>query len=231
MSVAFSRKQGFEIYQRVDDDDFTTLLTQYKNNQIPVRKLVSGSPDRSVAIIASEKRKYILKEDRERDKRLEKKIANFVFGPFQSRLIKLMDRAVDEGCHVFQELYFVAEKNRFRATQDVYAIYEYIEGIPLTEVDNPEHYIPQIVECILELHRHGLASNDIHYGNFILTPAGDLRIIDISCKASVKVCQANDLLALRRKFGVKVKSGSRIYKIIRAKEALRRKIRAIKHKH
>lgn len=230
MSVAFSRKQGFEIYQRVNDDDFTTLLTQYKNNQIPVRKLASGNPDRSVAIIASEKRKYILKEDREREKRLEKKIANFIFGPFQSRLIRLMDRAVNDGCHVFQELYFVAEKNRFRTTQDVYALYEYIEGTPLTEVDNPERYIPQIVECVLALHRHGLASNDIHYGNFILTPAGDLRIIDISCKASVKVCQANDLLALRRKFGVKVKSSSRIYKIIRAKEALRRKVRALKHK-
>ncbi|WP_312927005.1 lipopolysaccharide core heptose(II) kinase RfaY, partial [Pseudescherichia sp.] len=101
MSVAFSRKQGFEIYQRINDDDFTALLTQYKNNQIPVHKLASGSAARSVAIIASEKRKYILKEDRERDKRLEKKIANFIFGPFQSRLIKLMDRAVNEGCHVF----------------------------------------------------------------------------------------------------------------------------------
>ncbi len=230
MSVAFSRKQGFEIYQRVNDDDFTTLLTQYKNNQIPVRKLASGNADRSVAIIASDKRKYILKEDREREKRLEKKIANFIFGPFQSRLIRLMDRAVNEGCHVFQELYFVAEKNRFRTTQDVYAFYEYIEGTPLTEVENPEQYIPQIIECILELHRHGLASNDIHYGNFILTPDGTLRIIDISCKASVKVCQANDLLALRRKFGVNIKSSSRVYKIIRTKEALRRKIRALKHK-
>jgi len=46
----------------------------------------------------------------------------------------------------------------------------------------------------------------------------------------VKVCQANDLLTLRRKFGVEIESSSGVYKIIRAKEALRRKIRTLKHK-
>ena len=126
------------------------------------------------------------------------------------------------------DLYYAAEKPRFRQCHDVYTIHEYIEGVPLSEIN--QQNADEVKQCVLRLHKAGLASNDIHPGNFIRTPTGELRIIDLSCKGNMKVCQANDILALQRKYNINVKGRGLIYKLILLKENIRSLSRKIRGK-
>jgi serine/threonine protein kinase len=58
-------------------------------------------------------------------------------------------------------------------TVDSFLIYEYLEGRPCTDAD-----AKPIAEAILELHNLGYMRRDIHLGNFLITPNGQLGMID-----------------------------------------------------
>lgn len=230
MSIKKTRRAGFSVYIKDDGTDYVALLNDYLAGKFDARRLNSGNVDRSVALVQAGGKKYIIKRDREIDPRLEKKIVSFIFGPFFSRLIYDIDNAIAQGCTVTADLYLVMEKTRFRMVTDVYTLHEYIEGTPLGTFRSITEYIPAIRSCVLALHAVGLASNDIHADNFILTPDGDVRIIDLSAKGSLKVCQANDLLALRRLFNIEVDAPGLVYHLIRLKERLRHFSRRLRHK-
>ncbi|WP_411570329.1 lipopolysaccharide core heptose(II) kinase RfaY [Pectobacterium cacticida] len=230
MTIKKINSEGFSIYIKDDGTDYLALLHAFLGGKLDYKLLNSGNADRSVALVRSQGKKYVIKRDREIDSRIEKKIMNFIFGPFFSRLIVDIDRAIARGCTVTADLYLVMEKTHFRMVTDVYTIHEYIDGIPLADLRPLEKYYPAIRSCVLSLHAAGLASNDIHAGNFILTPHGDIRIIDLSAKGSRKVCQANDLLALHRQFNIDVDSTGWVYHLIRLKEQFRFFSRKLRHR-
>lgn len=58
------------------------------------------------------------------------------------------------------DLYYAAEKVRLRQCHDVYIIHEYVEGTPLKEINHKN--ADEVKQCVLRLHKAGLASNDIH---------------------------------------------------------------------
>src|SRR5690606_12436598 len=111
---------------------------------------------------------------------------------------------------------------------DVSAIIGVIVGEPLRSIDATN--ADEVKTCVLQLHRAGLAFNDIHPGNFIRTPGGALRIIDLSCKANMKICQANDILALHRKYNINIASQGVTYNFIVLKEKFRQLSRKLRGK-
>lgn len=226
MAISKTHEKGYTVYCKETRKDLKSLMNKYIKKEISGKPLSSGNALRSVELVEYNSQKYIIKNDREVDPRFEKKLQNFTSGPFYSRLIRKLDRLPPEMRICTADLYYAAEKTRFRLCHDVYTIHEYIEGVPLKEINQKN--ADEVKQCVLQLHKAGLASNDVHPGNFIRTPTGKLRIIDLSCKGNMKVCQANDILALQRKYNINVKGRGLIYKLILLKEnirALSRKIR------
>jgi len=228
MPIVTSKENGFTIYEKDTGVRFGEVLKKYLAGELTSLSLGSGNEDRTVAVVEYEGKKYILKNDREKDKRLEKRLQNYLFGPFFSTLIYATDRAISRGYTGTADLYYVAEKMVGRECENVYTIHEYIDGTPLKAIDDSNR--EEIKNCILALHRAGLASNDIHAGNFIRTPAGELKIIDLSCRGSMRVCQANDILTLRKKYHLDVKGHGTIYRIIQLKEDFRKLSRKLRGK-
>lgn len=228
MTISKTHVKGYTVYCKEAESDLQVLMEKYINNEVSGKPLSSGNPMRSVEIVEYKSQKFIIKNDRERDPRLEKKLQDFISGPFYSRLIRILDRLSPEARACTADLYCVAEKTRFRQCYDVYTIHEYIDGEPLRSIDATN--ADEVKACVLQLHRAGLASNDIHPGNFIRTPGGALRIIDLSCKGNMKICQANDILALHRKYNINIASQGMTYNFIVLKEKFRQLSRKLRGK-
>ncbi|CDZ86443.1 lipopolysaccharide core biosynthesis protein [Citrobacter koseri] len=228
MTISKTHEKGYTVYYKEENKDLKSLMDKYMNNEISGKPLNSGNEFRSVELVEYRSRKFIIKNDREIDPRFEKKIQNFLSGPFYSQLIQKLDSLAPQVRACTADLYCVAEKTRFRQCYDVYTLHEYIEGEPLNDIN--ESNKEDIKACIQQLHRAGLASNDIHAGNFIRTPSGELRIIDLSCKGSLKICQANDILVLQNKYHMNIEGQGLVYKLIQLKEKFRRLSRKMRGK-
>ncbi|NIY49749.1 lipopolysaccharide core heptose(II) kinase RfaY [Cedecea colo] len=228
MTINKTQEKGYTVYYKEGRDDLKSLMDKYMNSEIGGKPLSSGNEFRSVELVEYQSRKFIIKNDREIDYRFEKKLQNLISGPFYSRLIKKLDSLTPEVRSCTADLYYVAEKTRFRQCYDVYTLHEYIEGEPLDSINKSNE--DDLKECIQRLHRAGLASNDIHSGNFIRTSSGELRVIDLSCKGSLKVCQANDILVLRNKYHINIEGHGLVYKLVQLKEKFRRLSRKLRGK-
>jgi hypothetical protein len=68
----------------------------------------------------------------------------------------------------------------------------------------PGQWLPAIGEALGVLHRYGLASNDALLSNFIITPENTVKIIDLTLNGPMPVCQANDILKMRRTYYTEV---------------------------
>ncbi|MDZ4032032.1 lipopolysaccharide core heptose(II) kinase RfaY [Kluyvera ascorbata] len=228
MNINKVEMNGFKIYFKEENINFPSLMKKLSSNEIKGNSLNSGNILRSVNFIEYENKKFIVKNDREIDQRFEKKALSFIFGPFYSHMIKRLARLTPEQRACTADLYYVAEKCHFRQCVEVSTIHEYIDGEPLTEIN--ESNAQDVKDCIIKLHNAGLASNDIHPGNFIRTPSGELKVIDLSCKGSMKICQANDIITLRNKYNIDIQGHGFVYKLILLKEKLRRLSRKIRGK-
>ena len=226
MSIKITQTDGYHLYQKSNARCLLPLLQDPIPAQGVLQVFGTGHAHRSVCLVQWHAKPYIVKYDQERERRPEKIVMNALCGSFYARLMRLTDKAKQQGCQVFQDVYAVKEKRRLRISTEAVAVYEYVEGIPLNQLPNRADYHAQIIACVLQLHAAGLASNDLHYGNFILTPSGDIRIIDLSCKGSIKVCQANDVLKLQRYLDPELDGHGWVYHLIRWKEAWRAKRRA-----
>lgn len=230
MSIKITQMNGYHLYQKPHSQHVLPLLLEPRNAAV-LQVFGTGHPQRHVRLVQWHTQPYILKCDQEPETRPEKILMHALFGSFYARLMRLTDKAKRQGCQVFQDVYAVKEKRHLRMSSAALAVYEYIEGIPLDQLPNRADYHAQIIDCVLQLHAAGLASNDLHYGNFILTPEGDIKIIDLSCKGSIKVCQANDVLKLQRYLAPELDGHGWVYHVIRGKEAWRAKWRAYRRKH
>jgi heptose II phosphotransferase len=140
-------------------------------------------------------------------------------------MIRLVNRAVNRGCHVVQDIYLVAEKKDGRYDRESYVLAQYVEGTPLSQMSGDGPSWPQAMgETLANLHDGGLASNDVLPGNFILTDQG-LVVIDISIDRSVLRCQVNDIIRMRQCFDIKMPIRSPLRKIAYVLLSLRDAVR------
>ncbi|MGL4860740.1 MAG: lipopolysaccharide core heptose(II) kinase RfaY [Enterobacteriaceae bacterium] len=226
-----SCSDGFLVYQKNDGTNYLTILEDFKAGKIAWQALNSGNPQRDVFLIEVDGKKYILKWDRELDPRLEKRLWQFISGPYYSGLIQRVAAAKQEGCNIIGDIYLVAERSRWRQSIEAYVLAEYLPGEPLGSLppEQIQHYKPTIANTVQTLHRYQLASNDLHAGNFIITPQG-LKLIDLSDRGALAICQANDLLALRRLYQIELPPSGWVYHLIAGKEKLKRFSRRLRGK-
>lgn len=228
MPISKRKVNGYSIYINESNMDISALMHKYFNNEIQGARLNSGHELRTVELIEFNSKKFILKNDKEIDVRLEKRIQSIIFGSFYSRLMKKLYSLRKDQRACTPQLYYVAEKVKFRQCVDVYALYEYIEGTPLKAIDRENSY--RVKQCITDLHQVGLASNDIHPDNFIQTRNDEIKVIDLSFKGSLKVCQANDIYTLRNKYGINFSGKGVVFHLISTKEKLKKLSRRLRGK-
>ncbi|HGN1707713.1 TPA: lipopolysaccharide core heptose(II) kinase RfaY [Providencia rettgeri] len=223
------QRDGFMTYQKEGTLDFWQIIDDYIQGKIVSKNLSSGNIDRSVARITIDGRNFIIKCEKERDKRFEKRVMRMISGPYYSQLLSRLVRAQNKGCTVTNDIYFVAEKMQCRESVETWIIAEYVEGTVLSELDNLTPYYAQIKSVISQLHQYGLSSNDVHAGNFVLTDDG-LKVIDLSDYGNFSICKANDLIALKRFYGIEPDSKSLAYRFIRFRDNFRHWSRKVRGK-
>ncbi|WP_272516348.1 MULTISPECIES: lipopolysaccharide core heptose(II) kinase RfaY [unclassified Providencia] len=230
MQKIIKKQRGdFITYQKAGEIDFWQVMTDYIDGRIVGKDLGSGNAERSVECIQLNGQNYIIKCEKERDKRIEKRVMRMLSGPFYSRLLMRLVSAQNQGCTVTNDIYFVAEKMQCRESVETWIIAEYVEGTVLSELDDLTPYYAEMKSVIDQLHRYGLSSNDIHAGNFVLTENG-LKVIDLSDYGNLTICKANDLIALKRFYGIEPDKKNGAYRFIRFRDNFRHWSRKLRGK-
>ncbi|MEX9870617.1 lipopolysaccharide core heptose(II) kinase RfaY [Providencia huaxiensis] len=223
------QRDGFITFQKEGEIDFWQVVNDYIDGKIAGKNLSSGNIDRSVARIQVNGQNFIIKCEKERDKRFEKRLMRIISGPFYSRLLKRLVTAQNKGCTVTNDIYFVAEKMVGRESVETWIIAEYVEGTVLSEIDDIKPYYAEMKAIINQLHWYGLSSNDIHAGNFVITNEG-LKVIDLSDYGNFAICKANDLIALQRFYNIEPDSKNFVYRFIRFRDNFRHWSRKVRGK-
>ena len=145
--------------------------------------------------------KFIFKIDGGVEHRLERRLIAKLTGDFYFNLIHKLAKIALDKCDIAYELYLVAFD---KVTKRHYMIFNFIEGRSL-KWEEMKTYGQQIKDCIEKLHSYNLVSNDVHGGNFILTPEGKIKAIDLTNSGFIWLTKANDAIELRERFGIKIK--------------------------
>lgn len=194
---------GFKVRWKNDGTDYPALWQAFRRGELPSTPLSEGRPFREAHLVETGGRQYLFKRDWYVEKRLEKRLWFRLMGATRySRIIQLTNRAVSRGCQVVQDIFLVAEKMVGRTCHEAWVIADFMPGqiLPPQEEDI---WLGEMVEAVLSIHRYGLACNDIQPYNFIRADAdGLIKGIDLDISSPLLICQVNDLLELRRLFGV-----------------------------
>lgn len=173
---------------------------------------------------------FIIKIDQEKPKYFENRLWRFLSGPFYSRQMKAVNKAIQKGCRVVPDIYLVAEKRGGLICGESIIIMEYIE--PVTVLSAEEHK-KQLIPAITELHRYGLVLGDCHQGNFIFGKSG-YKIIDLSWTGFTFTGKAQDIVSIKRQYGVDVPSKNPLVKAatlyIKIKKGTRARLRELRGK-
>jgi heptose II phosphotransferase len=183
--------------------------------------------ERYTYLINHDKNKFIFKIDGGVEHRLERRLIAKLTGDFYFNLIHKLAKISLDKCDIAYELYLVAFDE---VTKRHYMIFNFIDGRSL-KWEEMKTYGEQIKDCIEKLHSYNLVSNDVHGGNFILTPEGKIKAIDLTNSGFIWLTKANDAIELRERFGIKIKvpvMAMAIKKFTHGFKRLSRKIRGKK---
>ncbi|MDR2368702.1 MAG: hypothetical protein LBF58_11465 [Deltaproteobacteria bacterium] len=203
-----------------DGTDYRGLLRDFQSGRLTGQRMATGSLYRTVHRVKAFGREFVIKTHSDidfRERRLEKRLFIRFFGTQYSRLINKTSQALNKGCPVVQDIYLVSEKMEGRYCQEAYVIAEfvpghsfirenYVEGAPLV-FRTPGPWLANVAESLSILHDYGLASNDAVLSNFIVTPEGQVKVIDLTLNGPMFISQANDVLKMRRSYGTEVPIG------------------------
>ncbi|OCG29575.1 hypothetical protein A9G45_03740 [Gilliamella sp. HK2] len=161
----------------------------------------SDKIERYTYLINHKQDKFIFKIDGGVEHRLERRLIAKITGDFYFNLIRKLARISLDKCDIAYELYLVAFDQK---TNRHYMIFNFIEGRSL-KWDEMKEYGDQVKECIETLHSYNLVSNDVHGGNFILTPEGKIKAIDLTNSGFIWLTKANDAIELKERFNIIIK--------------------------
>lgn len=234
---------GYRVQWKDDGTDYPKLWADFKAGRLQTTRFFTNSVHRRVYRVEADGRRFVMKIDLETDARFEKRLWDRIGGTPYSRLIKFTNRAVNQGCSIVQDIFLVAEKMDGSSCREACLIAEYVEGrsfvaeeyVEGKTVDQLERdfrpWLPAMGRALADLHDWGLASNDVQPGNFILTENG-LKIIDLSLDSPIWICQANDMLKMRRWYHVDapVRGARRkaVYGLMRARYIFQRFLRRLR---
>lgn len=187
----------------------------------------SDRTERYTYLINHNQSKFIFKIDGGVENRLERRLIAKITGDFYFNLIHKLAKISQDKCDIAYELYLVAFDKK---TKRHYMIFNFIEGRSLTR-DEMKLHGEQVKNCIEKLHHYNLVSNDVHGGNFILTPDGKIKAIDLTNSGFIWLTKANDAIELQERFNIKIKvpaMAMAIKKFTHGFKRLSRKIRGKK---
>lgn len=189
-------------YVQNDEINYLTLFDQFLAEEGHHELLdPSDRIERYTYLINDNQNKFIFKIDGGVEHRLERRIIAKITGDFYFNLIyKLAKMSLDQ-CDIAYELYLVAFD---KITKRHYMIFNFIEGRSL-KWEEMKEYEEQVKYCIEKLHSYNLVSNDVHGGNFILTPERKVKAIDLTNSGFIWLTKANDAIELRERFNIKIK--------------------------
>lgn len=229
--LSIREAEGWRLQWKADGTDYPALLADFRRGLLGGDRLSTGSPDREVYRVSppperlgpGTARRLVIKRDLEYDQRLEKRLWDRLGGTQYARLIRFTNRAVNQDCRLIQDVYLVAERMEGGRCREAWLIAEYVEGEAFIQqyVDGRAsrsiaygHLVPDMARALAELHGWGLAANDFHPGNFVLTESGELRIIDLAMDGPMLICQANDALAMMHFYQTRPPLASRRLKLV-----------------
>lgn len=200
--IVESRVDDFNLYVKDDGFDYWGLIEQFRMGFLPVRELKNRHPDvRRVFVVEADGRKLLLKWEMAREKSIEKLAWQFFTAPFYSRLMRKVNKAVNAGCDVMQDMYLVAERVSGRICREAFAITDYIEGRHITTPEEERRHGQAIIDAMRTLHAHGLAVCDIHHSNMLVTDDG-VKFIDLTCRGTTLLSQAKDVARLKARLNL-----------------------------
>ncbi len=209
-------RDGFAMQWVEDGSDYPAILEEFWRGRIQGDRL-AAQPDRETFRVKVGERTLVIKRSMAPFGRPRRRLWELVSGTAFSRLFRETWAAIGRGCDFIPEIYLVAEKYAgHRLCVDSYLIAQYIEGEVLGPGRQPSaEWLEALGDTVGRLHAVGLASGAAHAGNLVRTDRG-WKMIDLSFKGPMIVCQGHDLLDMKRKFGVEIPAQSPALKIVAA---------------
>lgn len=196
---------GFRVQWKNDGVDYPAIWRAFRNDKLPVRPIAVNRRFRSTHLLTLGDRQYLMKKDWHVERRLEKRLLYFLMGGTTrySRIIQLINRAIGRGCRSAQDIFLVAERMEGPVCVEAWLIADFMPGHAL-DMGEAMANLDELVETVRDIHRHGLACNDIQPYNFIRTAEGEVKGIDMDISSPLWICQANDVWTMKRRFGADV---------------------------
>lgn len=235
-NVLVKFEDDWRIQYRNDGTDYHNLLKKFLAKEIDNVEILSISTNkRKVYKVEYNGRKFVIKHDAEKEYRWEKRLWHFFVGTQYLRLLRFTNKAVHDGCKVAQEVYLVAEKMISRNFfAEAWIIAEYIDGVTCSEAykcagtpKDKQNCLCNIAKTLTELHKYGIASNDVHLGNFIIDEFSNTRVIDLSVNGFISTCQAKDIVSTKELFNIDIPARNFLTKMAVALILVRKKLRNI----
>lgn len=200
-NIITSQHNGMKLaYVQNNEVNYPALFDRLLADEMKYQPLGNANPQKFTYLVDDHKTKYIFKIDGYIEYRPERQLIARITGDFYFNLIHKLARIALDKCDITYELYLVAFDPK---TKRHYMIFNFIEGQQLTP-DDMHHYGEQIKKCIETLHSYDLVSHDIHGGNFLLTPDGQIKVIDLSNSGFIWLTKANDAVQLWDRFHIKI---------------------------
>ncbi|MCC8180037.1 MAG: hypothetical protein LIP23_03885 [Planctomycetes bacterium] len=213
--IVRERLDGYQVLRRDDGRDYWSLVRQFQNNQLHAIKLPTNRriPERSAYLVEAWGKKFVFKREAAPIRKFETAMSALIHGPFYSRLMLDVDRALRQGCDFIQNIYLVAEKINGRVAQETFIILEYLEGKTLKAVPDEKVFYPEVGKTLDRLHAYRLALVDTNTGNIIYSD-GRLKIIDLSNKSWYRIGRAKDVARFKYVFGIVLDPGGMLDRLL-----------------
>lgn len=203
--IVEKREKDHTLTIKADGTDYERIWHDFRQGLFPDAVVLKDCPTRQVYVVESAGRKYVLKRDTHVSRHFEVKLWRALTGPFHSRQMRAVNRAVSQGCTVTPEIYFVAERRDRFICRESYIIMEYLPGRALNTVTaDYAPYHPQLLRALKELHSHRLAFSDVTANNVMLTDSGEIKIIDLSWGGARWAGVGRDVYEFKQEYGIKV---------------------------
>lgn len=246
-AILCGKRDGFEVHAKNDGVDYWAAVRACMAENIDQDELIRNrparptfrvrrdglditlvpmayrNPKRLVFRMEWEGRRYVLKRARMGTVGLDRLLPGVMGLTYFTRVMRLVNRAVRNGCGATQDYFLVAEKRTAAFRNEVWALLEYLEGDSLG--DQPEGaFRPELKYAVAELLRHDLTMDDLTLHNF-LVGGGRVRAIDVSCRPFTRLQAVKMTMKMNARYGLGLVVGGFLDKLIFALLSVRSRLR------
>lgn len=195
----------FRVLQKRDGNDYLSLVRRLRDGE-PAGSTLAERLGRTVFLVEAFGRKLVVKWDRTPPGRWEKRVGELLRGPYYSRLMPKVNRAVAAGCDIVQDIYLVAERMDGGLCRETFLVLDYLPGKPLADRRECAAHADQVALALSTLHAHGLAMGDLNYRNFLFD-GKKIRILDLSARGGFFISRSKDRSRARMMYNIRLHGG------------------------